>query len=114
VIVREFWVVEGRECEFEKEFRAAGAWVELLRRSEEYLGTELRQEPEGGSRYRVFDYWRSHRGFEAFRVKHQRELEEFSRLALSEAVVEREVFEGSFYENDPDLGPEEGTDLVPS
>ena len=114
MIVREFWVVEGRESYFEKVFRPAGLWSELLKRSDEYLGTRIRLEAEAPSRYRVFDYWRSHWDFEAFRAKHQRELEEFNRSALGEAQVVHEVFKGSFYELDPDSGPEEGTDMVPS
>jgi hypothetical protein len=114
VVVREFRVVEGRQNEFEKVFCRGGAWPEFLSRSVEYLKTELRLEPQGPRRYRVFDYWKSHWDFEAFRDKYQRELEEFSRLFLGEALVEREVFEGSFYEDDPGLGPDEGTDLVPS
>lgn len=113
MIVREFLVVEGRGRDFEQVFGLDGIWSRFLRQSEEYLGTKFRLESEAQCRYRVFDYWRSHWAFEAFRSKHQEDLKEFNRLALGEALVRREIFEGSFYQDDSGLGPEEGTDLVP-
>jgi hypothetical protein len=113
VIVREFWVIAGRENDFERAFRPCEVWVEFLRQSEQYLGTELRLESQEQMRYWIFDYWKSHWGFEDFRSTHQREYEQFNRTVLAE-LVQREAFVGSFYETDPGTDSEEGTDLVPS
>ena len=110
MIVREFWVVEGQQRDFERVFRADGTWAEMLRQSEDYLGTAFRLETEVQARYLIFDYWRSHWSFEVFRSKHQQELKDFSQLVLGQDLVRREVFRGSFYEDDP--GSEEGTDVV--
>jgi len=111
-VVREFVVAEGRERDFQKIYGPNGIWPELLRRSEEYLGTDWKLESETERRYRVFDCWRSHWGFESFRAWYQREYERFNRLIASEHLLERETFLGSFYKGDSDSG--EGSLLAPA
>jgi hypothetical protein len=113
VIAREFWVIEGRQADFEKVFRPAGPWAELLGRSKQYLGTEFRLESQADRRYRVFDYWMSHWSFEDFRSRHQWEYERFSQEVVK-ALVQREMIAGSFYEGDSGADFDAGTDLVPS
>jgi hypothetical protein len=113
VIVREFWLLDGRQDDFEKACSPDGVWAQLLGHSDGYLGSEVRVESQAPLVYRVFDYGRTHWDFEAFRFKYQREYEEFNRL-LSEELVRRQVFIGSFYEDDPYTDLEDGTDLVPS
>ena len=49
-----------------KVFGPDGLWSELLRRSDEYVKTELRAESDTERRYKTFDYWKSHLGFEVF------------------------------------------------
>jgi hypothetical protein len=110
VVVREFWVREGCERNFAKVFGADGLWSELLRRSDEYLRTELRAEPGAERRYRTFDYWESHLGFERFREQYQADCDKLSRLIANEEWIEREILLGSFYVDESD----EGTDLVPA
>ncbi len=112
MVVREFWVGEDREVDFRKVFGVSGIWSELLGRSEKYLGTRLRQESEADRRYKTFDYWQSHSGFEEFREKYQLDCQNFSLLIASEGLVEREVLLGSFYADESDW--DEGADLVPS
>ena len=112
MVVREFWVSEGREADFRKVFGASGIWSELLARSEKYLGTRLRQESKADRRNQAFDYWQSHSGFEEFREKYQLDCQNFGLLIASEGLVERELLLGSFYVDESDW--DEGTDLVPS
>jgi hypothetical protein len=97
VIVREFWVREGCERNFEEVFGPAGIWSELLQRSDQYVRTELRLQSGVERRYRVLDYWISHLGFEGFREQYQTECEKLSRLIAREEWIEREFLLGSFY-----------------
>src|SRR5947209_20081048 len=71
VVVREFLVSEGRERDFETIFGPEGIWPEILRRSRQFLGSELRLTSPLERRYQARDYWMSHTGFEAFRAIHQ-------------------------------------------
>ena len=112
MIVREFVVAEGREEDFRKVFGSEGIWFDLLRRSAEYVGSDLRLGAETERRYRVLDYWLSHEGFEDFRKAHQLEYEKFRQLVANEGLIERETFLGSFYGGKSDF--DEGIDLVPS
>jgi len=100
-VVREFRVVEGREQDFEEVFRKEGIWEEFLRRSPGYLKSELYRDSDERSRYEIFDYWRSHEGFEGCRQERQQEIERF-RLLFLDGLIERETFLGSFYEDGPD------------
>jgi hypothetical protein len=112
VIVREFWVREGCERSFAKVFGPDGLWSELLRRSDEYVKTELRVKSAAERRYRTLDYWESHLGFERFREQYQADCDKLSRLIANEEWVEREILLGSFYVDESDT--DEGTDLVPA
>jgi len=105
-------VAEGSEEAFEKIYGPAGVWPELLRRSPQYLGSELRTQSKAERRYRVFDYWQSHEDFELFRGYHRQAYEAFSLWVQSEKLIERETVLGSFYKSDSDF--DEGTGLVPA
>lgn len=112
LLIREFVAAEGREEVFEKVYGPDGIWSELLRLSPQYLGSELREQSKAERRYRVFDYWRSHKDFEFFREYHRQAYEKFSLWIQSEKLIERETVLGSFYESGSDF--DEGTGLVPA
>jgi hypothetical protein len=76
------------------------------------VGTELRVESTSERRYRTFDYWKSHFGFERFREQYQADCDKLSRLIANEKWIEREILLGSFYIDESDA--DEGTDLVPA
>ena len=111
-MVREFLVREGREKDFEGIFGPEGIWPDFLKRSRQYLGSELRLESKTERRFKLEDYWESHVGFEAFRAIHQLDCDRFHQLIAREELVAREKFLGSFYVDDSEL--DEGDDLVPS
>ena len=111
MVAREFWVREGCERNFVKVFGPDGLWSELLRRSQEYVKTELRRSAVE-RRYKTFDYWQSHLGFERFREQYQADCDRLSRLIANEEWIEREILLGSFYMDESDT--DEGTDLVPA
>lgn len=102
---------EGCEKDFELVFAPDSIWNEfLLQRSEGYLGTELHPGLPADRRYRVFDYWKSHRDFELFRAVYQQDVEQFRKWLANKDLAHQETLLGSFYVGESDL--DEGSDLV--
>jgi hypothetical protein len=110
VVSRELVACEGRESDIERLFGPTGIWSELLGKAAGYLGSELICESRRESRYRAFDFWISHWEFEWFRERHQRECERFAQLVASEGMLEREIFLGAYYEDEPG----DDTEIVPA
>jgi hypothetical protein len=86
-------------------FGTPGIWRELLGRAKGYAGTEIWCESSAERRYRVRDFWRSHREFELFRTRV--EVERFHSLLLSERIVTKFEVVGTYYDERSD-----GDDLV--
>jgi hypothetical protein len=108
-VVREFRVNEGCEKDFELLFAPGGVWSELLQpRSEGYLGTELHLVSLADCRYRVFDYWKSHRDFELFRGLYQQDVEQFRKWLANKDFSRQESLLGSFYVGESDGDEEAG------
>ena len=83
----------------------------MLSRVEGYCGSDLRRRAEAERRYRLRDFWRSHREFEAFREGSSDAIASFREVIAMAALVEREELLGTYYE----LGAAgEGDDLVPA
>jgi hypothetical protein len=110
--VRDFWVWEGRERDFERVFGTDGIWPDFLKRSRQYLGSEFWLESRVEHRFRLVDYWTSHVGFEALRAIHQLDLGRIEQFVRNDGLIRREEFLGAFYIDDSGLG--EGDELVPS
>ncbi len=62
-----------------------------------YVETQTECESVAERRYRVRDFWMSHRNFEVFREQFAAEYDRFERLVSSEGLVEREQFVGAYY-----------------
>jgi hypothetical protein len=75
---------------------------------EGYVDTELRCESPAEGRYRVLDFWNSHRQFEVFRERFAAEYERFNQLVSAEGLVDRQEVVGTYYESS------DGDDLVPA
>ena len=88
-------------------FGKAGIWSELLRQAGGYARTESWCESSAERRYRVRDFWRSHREFEGFRVRFVAEVERFHSLLISERIVSKFEVVGTYYDERGD-----GDDLV--
>ncbi len=88
-------------------FGKAGIWTDLLRRAEGFMGTEIWCESPAERRYRVRDFWRSHREFEEFRERFVAEVERFHSLLISEGIVGKFEVVGTYYDERGD-----GDDLV--
>ena len=82
----------------------------MLRHSTGFVRTDVSCESKVQGRYRSFDFWISHRDFEAFRRSFQVEIERFNRFVAEQGFVEKELLLGSFYTDESD----EGTDLTPA
>jgi len=88
-------------------FGKLGVWIELLRRAEGFAGTEIWCESSTERRYRVRDFWWSHREFEIFRTRFRTEIERFHSLLVSEGIVSKFEVVGTYYDERGD-----GDDLV--
>lgn len=102
---------EGREGDLKRVFGPNGSWSDLLGKAAGYLGSELVCKSRRERRYRAFDYWTSHWEFEFFREAHQKELERFTEWVMNDCLLEKEIFLGAYYRDEPE--PDEGTDIVP-
>lgn len=67
VIEWDFLPAAGHEAEFVAAYGPDGAWVELFRRGQGYLGTELRPLPGKTGWFRTVDRWTSQEDYAAFR-----------------------------------------------
>jgi heme-degrading monooxygenase HmoA len=83
----------------------------MLRGAKGFLKSELFRESRVERRYRLWDFWRSHLQFEAFRAAQQQPIEELAQLNRSRELVLREVQLGAFYIDEPG---EDWTDLTPA
>jgi hypothetical protein len=110
--VRDFWVREEHGRELEQVFGCGGMGSEFLKRSRQYIASELRLESQAERRFRLSDYWTSHLGFEVLRRIHQLDCDKLEQFIRREELVRREEFVGAFYIDDPGLG--EGDEWVPS
>jgi len=79
-------------------FGPGGIWRELLGRAGGYAGTECWCESSTERRYRVRDFWRSHREFEMFRARFVGEVERFHSLLISEGIVSKFEVVGTYYD----------------
>ena len=88
-------------------FGPGGIWRELLRRAEGFAGTEVWCESSTERRYRVRDFWQSHREFETFRQRFVVEVERFHALLVGDEIVSKFEVVGTYYD-----GRGDGDDLV--
>ena len=67
VIIWEYQVKADRVVEFERIYASNGAWAELFRKEQGYLGTELLRDSTHPHRYLTIDRWTSSEDYESFR-----------------------------------------------
>ena len=81
-----------RAAEFEQIYGGAGAWTELFRKAEDYLGTDLLHHVSESSRYMTIDRWVSTGAYETFLAKWRQEYDGLD--ARCEGLTEREILLG--------------------
>ena len=92
----------GRETAFEQAYGPAGAWTQLFRRGEGYLGTELLRSLDLPDEYVAIDRWASEEAYRAFRLRWADAYTELDRHC--EDLTAAEIPLGPF-----DAVPPEGT-----
>ncbi len=90
----EYRVKPSSEDTFREYYGPAGAWVELFRRADGYLGTRLYRDISDPGRFVTVDRWASEKAFRAFRKRFRAEFERLD--GLCESLTESETALGEF------------------
>lgn len=94
IIFWEYEVNKDRQSEFEKLYAANGKWVDLFKRAEGYLGTELLKDATNTQRYITIDRWISREAYEDFLTQWK---EEYNMLdERCEGLTSRETLIGKW------------------
>ena len=92
--VWEYRVRPEATAQFQKEYGAAGAWVDLFQRASGYVRTELLSDLDDPYRFVTIDTWETRQAYDRFR---QTFASEFAELdALCEGLTIEEVQLGHF------------------
>jgi quinol monooxygenase YgiN len=93
-VIQIVWVFEAlpdRLADFEKAYGVNGQWVQLFRRGEGYVETDLLRDSETPNRFLVFDKWRDLASFESFRRQYQAAYDELDRQCEELTLVETKI-----------------------
>lgn len=83
-----------REEEFARAYAADGAWAQLFRRGDGYVGTRLLRPTEPGGWWLTIDSWADRSAFDAFQARHGATYSELDRQL--EGLAGDEEFVGAF------------------
>ena len=93
-VVWEFRVKPGKQHAFEKAYGPEGDWVQLFRRSDDYIGTELIRDRHSRLRYVTLDHWNSRQAYLRFKKENRKVYQTID--AQCEALTTREKWIGEF------------------
>jgi len=93
-LVWEFRVKPGKQRGFEQAYGPEGDWVQLFRRSEDYLGTDLIRDRGLPLRYLTLDHWNSRQAYLRFKKDNRHAYQVID--AKCEALTTREKLIGKF------------------
>ncbi|KAB2889312.1 MAG: hypothetical protein F9K32_13230 [Desulfobulbaceae bacterium] len=94
VAIWKFTVAAGRVPDFVRAYGPEGVWVELFRRAEGYLSTELVQSRDHNNVFVTIDSWTSQAAWNAFREDFAGEYAAIDRLCEALTVDEVCVVQG--------------------
>ena len=94
IVIWQFEVAEGNIAAFEAAYGPDGAWAQLFRSSDKYLGTELLRDAYVPGFFLTIDRWSSEEAFRAFRRDHDVEYEKLDRAC--DALTSRETRVGAY------------------
>ena len=89
--VWEYTVNPEHVIEFERAYRSDGTWVDLFRRADGFVRTELHHDQGNPLLYITIDYWTSFEAWEAFRSKFAAEFEQLDAECEGYTEAEREI-----------------------
>jgi len=73
LIIWEYEVNAEKRSEFEKIYAITGEWVDLFKRAEGYLGTELLRDATDTQHYITIDRWTTRESYENFLIRWKEE-----------------------------------------
>lgn len=94
LIVWDFRVPIEKQPRFEKVYGPEGTWVQLFRRGEGYLESELVQDLQQRGRYLTLDFWTSRSAYKLFREQNLAEYEDIDEQC--EQLIDAEIKVGEF------------------
>jgi heme-degrading monooxygenase HmoA len=94
LIVWDFRVPREKQPRFEEVYGPDGTWVQLFRRGEGYLESQLVQDLQQRGRYLTLDFWASRSAHERFREQNLAEYEAIDEQC--EQLTEAEIKVGEF------------------
>jgi heme-degrading monooxygenase HmoA len=93
IVIWEYQVKSEHQPGFEEVYSSSGAWVELFKNGEGYLGTELLHSTEAPGQYITIDRWDSKENYESFlsqwKAEHERLDGQYASLAEHEGCLGR-------------------------
>jgi quinol monooxygenase YgiN len=90
----EYIIDERKRGDFLHYYEPEGVWVNLFRKGEGYIRTELLEDQENPQRFLTIDYWKSKADIDAFLKKHTQEFERIDKMC--ESFTQSERFLGDF------------------
>lgn len=94
VIIWRYEVAELNRDRFEAVYGSDGAWADLFKKAEGYLGTELLRSDTTSGEYMTIDRWQSRNDFEAFKRRFDAAYRALD--ADCESLTESETYVGNF------------------
>lgn len=94
VYMWEYHVQEESIEDFEHAYGPHGDWVQLFKKGEGYLFTDLHRDVSNPQRYITTDYWESKEARDSFRIQFSKEFKALDHEC--ESFTEQEVFLGDF------------------
>ena len=90
----EYHVKESMSAKFEEVYGTEGDWVQLFKKAEGYLKTELHKDMNNKGRYITIDYWTTKEACENFKEEYK---DEFIKIDEEcETLTLKEISLGSF------------------
>ena len=94
IIIWEYYVKAERIVEFEQIYHPEGAWAQLFKNEQGYLGTQFFSDEINPERYLTVDQWTSRNDYEMFRTKWEKEYEALD--AQCEGLTKQEALLGEW------------------
>jgi len=73
IIIWEYQIKGAKSADFESMYSPFGAWAELFKKSEGYMGTDLYRDVTRPNKYITIDRWRSKKEYDLFQSTYRRE-----------------------------------------
>jgi heme-degrading monooxygenase HmoA len=90
----EYTVKKSQKARFEQAYAPGGDWVQLFRKADGYIATDLHQDVRDPERYVTVDFWQSREHRDVFHEQYAKDFKEMDDYCENFTVSER--FLGDF------------------